>query len=106
MTQAVIQHIVLTLAAMLATGAAGFAVGKVRRHSKIDQARIEIEKATARKDIFDYYERHVVRGEHLTIAKYDEIVREYEAYKVLGGNGTAEAYMAAIREIKPYMVVG
>lgn len=40
----------------------------------------------------------------MTIARYDEIIREYDAYKVLGGNGTAEAYMDEIRKKRPYLV--
>lgn len=104
MAELILQQVITTAAAMAATGVIGYLVATLKKNGKIEKARIEIEKATARQDIFDAFERYVVRGEHMTIARYDEIIREYEAYKVLGGNGTAEAYMAEIKKKRPYLV--
>lgn len=99
------QQLIVSVVGMAATGLLGYLVALAKNHGKIEKARIEIEKSTARQDIFDAYERYVVRGEHMTITRFDEIDREYKAYKVLGGNGTAEAYMEEIRKIRPYMVI-
>lgn len=104
MGELVMNQVATTIAGMVATGVIGYLAATMKKNGKIEKARIEIEKATARQDIFDAFERYVVRGEHMTIARYDEIIREYEAYKVLGGNGTAEAYMAEIKKKRPYMV--
>lgn len=104
MAELAMQQIITTVAGMAATGVIGYLAATVKKHGKVEKARTEIEKATARQDIFDAFERYVVRGEHMTIARYDEIIREYDAYKVLGGNGTAEAYMDEIRKKRPYLV--
>ena len=97
MAELAMQQIITTVAGMAATGVIGYLAATVKKHGKVEKARIEI-------DIFDAFERYVVRGEHMTIARYDEIIREYDAYKVLGGNGTAEAYMDEIRKKRPYLV--
>lgn len=70
----------------------------------LEAAMREILKALARQMILDAYEKYIIHGEHLTIARYEELLRVYEAYKALGGNGTAEAYMREIIARKPYLV--
>lgn len=70
----------------------------------LEAATHEIMKALARQMIIDAYEKYIIHGEHLTIARYEELLRVYEAYKALGGNGTAEAYMREIIARKPYLV--
>lgn len=70
----------------------------------LEAAIHEILKALARQMIIDAYEKYIIHGEHLTIARYEELLRVYEAYKALGGNGTAEAYMREIIARKPYLV--
>ena len=105
MIEIALNQAVIAVVGMAATGVMGFLIGLLKQHSKKEKARIEIEKATARKDIFDAYEKYVLRGEHMTIARYDEITREYKAYTILGGNGTAKAYMEEIMALKPYLVI-
>lgn len=95
-----------TIVGMAVAGVLGFLVAQLKRLTKLDKARIEIDKCTARRDIFDAYEDYIVRGKHMTISRYDELEREFEAYLVLGGNGTAKKYMEEIRaKKKPYLVV-
>lgn len=74
------------------------------KEADIEHARVILAKASARKNIFDAYEKYVINGVHLTIARYEELLEEYEAYTLLGGNGTAKRYMDEIIEIKPYLV--
>lgn len=76
----------------------------LKEFKQIEQAKNEIVKCSARRDILDAYERYIVRGEHMSITRYDEIEREYDAYKVLGGNGTAKAYMEEIEKKRPFLV--
>lgn len=104
MIEVAINQIVLTVAAMAATGVVGYLLGVIKSRSKREKARIEIEKAMARQMIFDAYEKYVIRGEHMTIARYEELLKVYEAYVILGGNGTAKAYMEEIMAKKPYLV--
>lgn len=68
------------------------------------EARNEILKCTARRDIFECYERYIVNEEKISVMRYDEIVREFAAYKKLGGNGTAKSYMEAIEGLKPFLI--
>lgn len=75
-----------------------------RGQREIEEAKNEIVKCSARRDILEAYERYIVRGEHMSITRYDEIEREYKAYKKLGGNGTAKAYMEEIEKKRPYLV--
>ena len=75
------------------------------KDSKVEQARIIIEKASARAHILSAYEKCIINGEHLTIARYEELLEEYEAYTLLGGNGTAKRYMEEIKALKPYLVI-
>lgn len=99
------EHFATTVAGMAATGVLGFLVAHVKRLSKFERARIEIEKATARQMIFDAYEEYVVKGKKLTIARYDELLRIFDAYIALGGNGTAKKYIEAIKALRPYLVI-
>lgn len=104
MVEIAINQAVVTLAGMTVTGVLGFLLARLKQHGKVERARIEIEKAMARQMIFDAYEKYVIRGEHMTIARYEELLRVYEAYQALGGNGTAKAYMKEIIAKKPYLV--
>lgn len=99
-----INEAVTGIIGIVVAGVVGFLAGTVRRMSKVERARIIIEKASARSHILHAFERYVVNGEHMTIARYDELNEEYEAYLVLGGNGTAKRYMEEIRKLKPYLV--
>lgn len=71
----------------------------------IEKATCEILNALARQMIIDAYEKYIIHGEHLTIARYEELLRVYDAYKALGGNGTAEVYMKEVTAKKPYLVL-
>ncbi len=105
MEEIAISQSVATVVGMAVTGALGFFAARIKQHGKVERARIEIEKATAREMIFDAYERYIVRGERMTIARYEELLRVYEAYRALGGNGTAKAYMEEIIAKRPYLVI-
>lgn len=72
---------------------------------EVERARIILAKASARKNILDAYEKYVINSDHLTIARYEELLEEFEAYTLLGGNGTAKKYMEEIVAIKPYLVI-
>lgn len=104
MIEIALNQVVITVVGMVLTGVIGFLVGIAKQHSKREQARIEIEKAMARQMIFDAYEKYILNHEHMTIARYEELLKTYEAYTVLGGNGTAKRYMTEIIELKPYLV--
>lgn len=92
---------ILTVAA---AGVAGFFIAKVTHLSKKEKARVVVDKCTSRKYIFDAYERYVVNNEHISSARYDDVLELYDAYKTLGGNGTAEKYMDEIKKKNPYLV--
>lgn len=87
-----------------AAGIAGFFIAKVTHLTKKERARMVVDKCTSRKYIFDAYERYIVRAEHMSTARYDELLDLYDAYKTLGGNGTAERYMDEIRQKNPYLI--
>lgn len=99
-----IEEFVTTIIGMIATFLLGFLASQLKKHSKTEKARIEIERALARQMIFQAYEDYIINGEHLTIARYDEIMEVGEAYRTLKGNGTAKAYLEALEHQKPYMV--
>lgn len=102
----VVGQVITSIVGMAVAGVLGFLVARLKNLSKLDKARVEIDKCTARRDIFDAYEDYIVRGKHMTISRYDELEREYAAYLVLGGNGTAKKYMEEIRQTKkPFLVV-
>lgn len=85
-------------------GIAGFFIAKVTHLTKKERARMVVDKCTSRKYIFDAYERYIVKAEHMSTARYDELLDLYDAYKTLGGNGTAERYMDEIRQKNPYLI--
>lgn len=104
MIEIALNQAVITVVGMAATGAIGFLAGILKQHTKREKARIKIEKAMARQMIFDAYEKYIINHEHMTIARYEELLETYEAYTVLGGNGTAKRYMKEIMAKKPYLV--
>lgn len=90
---------------------AGFFAGKYKERKQakkerdeIDEARIKIEKATARRLIFEAYEDHFIQQKHLTVDRKREITETFEAYSLLGGNGTAKEYYTTLMEIPTYLV--
>lgn len=87
-----------------AAAIAGYCIAKVTHLTKKEKARMTVDKCTSRKYIFDAYERYIVRNEHMSTARYDEILDLYDAYKTLGGNGTAENYMNEIKQKNPYLI--
>lgn len=95
---------VSTIASMLAAGVIGYLMSQLKSKTKKNKAHMEVVKCTARRDILEAYERYVVRGEKMSVMRYDEIKREYDAYKTLGGNGTAENYMREIEALHPYLI--
>lgn len=99
------EELITTIVGMAVTGVLGFPIARLKNLSKFERARIEIEKAMARQMIFDAYEDYVVKGKHLTIARYEELLRIFDAYTALGGNGTAKKYMEEIKALKPYLVI-
>lgn len=98
------KQIVTTVASMLAAGVIGYLMSQLKNKTKKSKAHMEVVKCTARRDILEAYERYVVRGEKMSVMRFDEIKREYDAYKVLGGNGTAENYMREIEALHPYLI--
>lgn len=104
MIEIALNQAVIAVVGMVTTGVIGFLAGVLKQHTKREKARIKIEKAMARQMIFDAYEKYIIRGEHMTIARYEELLEVYEAYIVLGGNGTAKRYMQEIMAKKPYLV--
>lgn len=95
--------------------AVGYFVGRFKKHrqmseeeqakrDEIENARIVIEKATARRLIFEAYDDYVIQRKHLTIDRAEEITETYTAYRLLGGNGTAKKYYECIMDINPYLV--
>ena len=100
------EELITTIVGMAVTGVLGYLLARIKNFSKFEKARIEIDKCTARRDIFDAYEDYIVHGKTMTVARYDELEREFDAYTVLGGNGTAKKYMEEIRRKKqPFLVV-
>lgn len=99
------EQFITTVVSMAVAVALGFLAAQVKRISKFEKARIEIDKCTARRDIFDAYENYIVRGKHMTVSRYDELEREFSAYQTLGGNGTAKKYMEEIRQLQPFLVI-
>lgn len=94
-----------TIVTVIASAVAGYLLGFISKYSKRNKAVYTILKCVARNDIRDYYERYVVRGEHLSEARYNEIVDEFDAYEVVGGNGQAtNQYMDEIRNVRPWMI--
>lgn len=104
MLEITVNQAVLTLVGFCVTAFLGYCLGKLKRLSKIEKARIAIEKASARAHILAAYEKYIIGGAHMTVARYEELLEEYEAYTVLGGNGTAKRYMEEIKKLKPYLV--
>lgn len=49
MAELAMQQIITTVAGMAATGVIGYLAATVKKHGKVEKARIEIEKATAAK---------------------------------------------------------
>lgn len=94
-----------------ATAAVGYFVGKMRNHKedkeqqeKIDKARITIEKATARRLIFEAHKDYVEDSKPLTIDRFREITETFDAYSVLGGNGTAKKFYEEISAVPIVMI--
>lgn len=104
MIEITINQAVVTCVGLVVTAVLGYFVGKLKRLSKVEKARIVIEKASARAHILSAYERYIIKGEHMSVSRYDELNEEYEAYVTLGGNGTAKRYMEEIKALKPYLV--
>ena len=104
MLEVTINQAVIAVVGFFVAGFLGYLVGKIKRLSKVEKARIIIEKASARAHILAAYERYIIRGEHMSVSRYDELNEEYEAYTTLGGNGTAKRYMEEIRQLKPYLI--
>lgn len=108
------QLIVAIITLIVGTGGgaiAGYFVGRFKEHKKlknetkeIEKARITIEKATARRLIFEAYDDYVIQRKHLTVDRFREISETYEAYILLKGNGTAKKYFNEISKINPYLV--
>lgn len=97
------------------TALAGYFVGKKRQKAlakkakeeeqqKIEDARIIIEKATARRLIFEAHDKYCVQKQSMSIDRFREISETFTAYKTLGGNGTAQKYYDEISEISPTLV--
>lgn len=105
MIEVAVNQAVIAVVGCVMTGVIGFFAGKFKRLTKVERARIVIEKASARAHIKAAYKRYIIDGEHMSISAYDELLEEYDAYTVLGGNGTAKRYMEEIKELKPYLVI-
>lgn len=99
-----VNQAVIALVGFGVTTLLGYCLGKLKRLSKVEKARISIEKASARAHVLAAYEKYIIGGAHMTVARYEELLEEYEAYTILGGNGTAKRYMEEIKELKPYLV--
>lgn len=97
-------NIISTIITAFAGALAGYLIARLKHIGKREKARITIEKATARRLIFEAYEDHVIQKKRLTVDRKREITETFEAYKTLGGNGTAQDYFDKIEGITPYMV--
>ena len=97
------------------TAVAGYFIGKRRQKNKektdkeeeqkkIEEARIIIEKATARRLIFEAHTQYCEESQPMSIDRFREISETFVAYKTLGGNGTAQKYYDEISEISPTLV--
>lgn len=103
----VVGFIIATIGGVLA----GFFAGKYKEHKQhkkerdeIDEARIMIEKATARRLIFEAYDDHYIQNKHITVDRKREIKETFEAYRLLGGNGTAKEYYEKLMSIPTHLV--
>lgn len=97
------------------TALAGYFIGKKRQKhiekkkeeeekEKIEEARIIIEKATARRFIFEAHTKYCEQNMPMSIDRFREISETFTAYKTLGGNGTAQKYYDEISEISPTLL--
>ena len=98
------QQLITSIVGIIASGAIGFLIAKVKTLNKYSKARLIIDKASARGHIKTAYEKYVIGGKKMSILTYDDLLEEYEAYKLLGGNGTGERYMAEIKKLKPFLI--
>lgn len=92
----------MTLISMVVTGIAGYLIGVLKKRSKVEQARLEIDKSLARAEIVQAHKQHCVLGEPMSIDRYGELERIFNAYKTLGGNGTAERLFTEIKDTVPH----
>lgn len=97
------------------TALAGYFVGKriqkrkerteeEESQKKIEEARIIIEKATARRLIFEAHTKYCEQHQPMSIDRFREISETFTAYKTLGGNGTAQKYYDEISDISPTLI--
>ena len=105
MLEITINQAIIALVGFCVTSALGYCLGRLKRLTKVERARITIEKASARAHILEAYEKYIIGDAHMTVARYEELLEEYEAYTILGGNGTAKRYMEEIKALKPYLVI-
>lgn len=101
---AFLNSIVAYVATTLLGAAIGFIISRAKSLNKRERARITIEKATARRLLFEAYDDYVIQKKHLTVDRFREITETYDAYVVLKGNGTAKKYYQEIEKINPYLV--
>lgn len=97
------------------TALAGYFIGKKRQKAiekkkkeeeqqSIEEARIYIEKATARRLIFEAHTQYCINKDPMTIDRFREITETFDAYTRLGGNGTAKKYYDDLSQIVPVLV--
>ena len=60
--------------------------------------------AIMRSNIMDSYERYVIHGAPLTVARRECIDKEHEAYHLNGGNSTGDLMYEAICQIPTHIV--
>ena len=77
---------------------------KAEEQQSIEEARIYIEKATARRLIFEAHTQYCINKDPMTIDRFREITETFDAYTRLGGNGTAKKYYDELSQIVPVLV--
>lgn len=99
-----INDILDTIITAIAAAVGGYLIGRLKQLGKKEKARLTIEKATARRLIFEAHTDYVKSKKILTVDRMREITETYEAYRELGGNGTAKKYYEEISEITPALI--
>lgn len=102
----VVNQIILTVIAALASMGVGALAASLKKRTKQDIAAGNILKAIGRKEIVDAYQTFVVEGRRITVERFSEVNEIYEAYKALGGNGTAKRMYEEIAAKRPWIEMG
>lgn len=102
-----------TLAPCVATALIGWVASARHSRTRREEALADRQRALndgmlalMRATLMDAYERYVVHGMPLTVARRECIDKEHAAYKSLGGNSTGDAMYRAICELPTFIAGG